>query len=154
MTSYLLLARHGKAESGSDDFTRRLTKEGHDHVLRVASHLKRAGIRVDVIEHSGLTRAAETAEVFAQMLDAPAFRGEGLTADADPAPLAQRLLAGDDQRIMLVSHAPLLPRLASYLLVGDEGHELLHLGTGTVACLSLDAGSWRVEWMVSPAIAV
>jgi phosphohistidine phosphatase SixA len=51
---------------------------------------------------------------------------------------------------MLVSHAPLLPRLASHLLAGEEDGSLLHFRTGTVACLSLDAGRWQVEWMVPP----
>jgi len=55
---------------------------------------------------------------------------------------------------MIVSHLPLVGRLASYLLVGDEDAELLHFRTGTVACLALDSGSRRVEWMLSPSVVV
>src|SRR5947209_4889185 len=131
MASLLFIVRHGKAEDAPDDSTRRLTKEGREQVRQVAAHMKHAKVRVDTIEHSGLLRAEETAGLFAKALGVTAARGEGLEADAPPTPLARRLTESRDQRVMIVSHLPLVDRLASSLLVGDEDAELLHFRAGT-----------------------
>ena len=81
MTIYL--SQHGRSATKEVDPERGLTREGRDEVERVARTLAEAGIRVDVIRHSGKARAAQTAELFAQMLKPR----EGVQAQSGLGPL-------------------------------------------------------------------
>src|SRR3712207_3316757 len=126
----LYLVRHGKAEPGDDDARRRLTPEGREMVQRVARSLDSAGIRVDRIEHSGLLRAAETAEILAPAVGGEVASVQDLAAEADVVPVAGRLRDTPGDRLMLVGHVPFMERMASYLLAGDPDASILHFSTG------------------------
>lgn len=145
----LYLVRHGKAEAGHDDDLRRLTEGGRKTVRRVAGRLADAGVRPDRIEHSGLVRARETAEILAGALGSTPEAVAGLRPEADVAPIARRLLGSPARRIMLVGHLPFMARLTCYLLTGDADSDLIHLRTGAVVCLSHE-GAWLLEWLLSP----
>lgn len=145
----LYLVRHGKAESGDVDAARRLTDGGRKAVGRVARALASAGIRVDRIEHSGLVRAQETAEILADALQAPVTTAAGLEPFANVAAAARRLRDSGIDQVMLVGHQPFTGRMASYLLTGDADVEILHFPTSAVACLSNEEGRWQLEWLVT-----
>ena len=55
--------------------------------------------------------------------------------------------------LMLVGHLPHLSRLASALLVGDAGKEIVHFGNASLACLDRTDVGWRVEWVLTPVLA-
>ncbi len=71
MSINLYLMRHGEAETDTViDAQRRLTAKGRATVGRVAGRLLEAQIRPDTIEHSGLVRIRETAEIMSHKLGA------------------------------------------------------------------------------------
>lgn len=151
MTVYLV--RHGKAEDGPVDTQRRLADRGRKAVRKLAERLESAGVHVDRIEHSGLVRARETAEILQESLGGEILEVSGLRPEDDVEPVANRLddMAEDD--VMLVGHNPFMEELASYLLVDDADTGLLHFRTGAVACLSHDGSGWVLEWFLHPQIA-
>jgi phosphohistidine phosphatase SixA len=54
---------------------------------------------------------------------------------------------------MIVGHLPLLSRLASTLVTGDEAALRLAFGTATAMCVERDPEvGWRLMWMVSPEV--
>ena len=147
----LYLVRHGKAEAGGDDDLRRLTEDGRQTVLRVARLLARAGVHVDRLEHSGLARARETAEILAATIGGRVEAVGGMEPNADVATFARRLPV--EGNIMLVGHNPFMERLASYLLTGDVDPPLLHFRAGSVACLQTEEGRRLLEWFLAPRLA-
>jgi phosphohistidine phosphatase len=148
----LYLVRHGKAEQGAgDDASRRLTDGGRKAVQRVAKALAEAGVRVDRVEHSGLVRARQTAEILASAVGGEIAAAADLGSSADVVSVANRL--DREGSLMLVGHAPFMPKMASYLLGGRPDAELLHFRTGSVACLSNGEGSWQLEWFLPPKLA-
>lgn len=144
----LYLVRHGKAESGGEDEARRLTDEGRAAVEQVATWLVERDTQVDRIEHSGLVRARETAEILARAVSGEIVERSDLDAAGDVEPVADRI--GREGSLMLVGHQPFMGRMASYLLRADPDAELLHFRTGAVACLSDDEGHWLLEWFLAP----
>lgn len=151
MTLYLV--RHGRAMSEKDNPERPLTEKGRADAAKLADFLKPAGISVDVIWHSGKTRAAQTAEIVGSVVKAE----EGITARKGLAPndpvedIAAEISAGEKD-IMIVGHLPFVSRLASYLISGRP-EEAVGFNESAIACLERDhVGKWRLTWMVHPGI--
>jgi phosphohistidine phosphatase len=145
----LYLVRHGKAEQGGEDAKRRLTDKGRESVSRVARRLAKAGVQVDRIEHSGLTRAVETAQILAEQVGGTLVESHGLLSSDDVEAVASRLPEMDVETLMLVGHNPFMERLATLLLVGNASADLVHFGTSQVALLSGDGRHWTLEWSLS-----
>jgi phosphohistidine phosphatase len=146
------LVRHGKAEVGERDELRRLNDRGRKSVQRVAARLRETGVHVRRVEHSGLVRAAETAEILAKAVGGKAVEVPGLRPMDDVRAMAAALAGRPEREVMLVGHMPFMGRLASYLLTGEE-REVLHFRTAAAACLSDVEGRWLVEWLLPPDLA-
>jgi phosphohistidine phosphatase len=149
----IYLVRHGKAESGGDDAARRLTDAGRKTVKQVARRLREAGVRVDRIEHSGLIRAQETAEILAQAVGGEIAAVENLGPSDAVELTGRRFEAEGESSVMLVGHLPFMERLTSYLLTGDADLLTCHFRTGGVACLSGGQEGWTLEWLLAPDLA-
>jgi len=149
----LYLVRHGKAEAGADDRARRLTDKGRSAVERVARRLQKADVHPERVEHSGLVRARQTAEILRSALGGELAEVDDLLPDADVALAADRLGARDAGAVMLVGHLPYMAKLTSYLVVGDVDVPLLDFATGSVACLEGEGMSWEIRWFVTPEVA-
>ncbi|GAC1334522.1 MAG: phosphohistidine phosphatase SixA [Chloroflexota bacterium] len=149
----LYLARHGKAESGADDHARRLTDRGRSSVERVAQRLANGKVRVARIEHSGLVRAVETAQILAAAIGGSLEAADDLHPLDDVGQAANRLQRGGETAVMIVGHQPFMGRMAAHLLTGDAENAFLHLPTGAVAYLSDDEGHWSLRWLLTPDIA-
>jgi phosphohistidine phosphatase len=162
----LYLVRHGKAEEGPVDAERRLTDKGEKAIQQVAERLAAAGVRLDRVEHSGLARARETAELLQDHLGGELAAVRDLGPMDDVEPVADRLDEAGQDEVMLVGHLPFMERLAAYLLTGDADAELLHFRTSAVACFAQSdggslkpagrslrpAGRWVLEWFLSPGV--
>lgn len=147
----IYLVRHGEAAPDRDDAARPLSPRGRAEVDRVARLAAELGFRPAEIRHSGLLRAAQTAEVLAARL-APA-RGvhpaPGLCPEDDPEPVAVECERARES-LMLVGHMPHLGRLAGRLLTGDPGRQLIRFGTGTIAAIARTDGGPLVECVIRP----
>lgn len=150
MTIYL--SQHGKSASKDVDPQRGLTVEGKEEVARVARALERAGIRVDVIWHSGKARAAQSADIFAAAL-APRG-GVQERAGLDPLDDVTAFAAAlpKDGAELYVGHLPFMERAVSYLIGGDADGCVARLRNGGVVCMEWDgeASRWVLDWMVVP----
>jgi phosphohistidine phosphatase len=154
----LYLIQHGDAKKEEEDPSRPLSNRGVEDVERAAAYLKRLGIAVKDILHSGKLRAKQTAEIIARNLPPGCFKSlsetDGLFPLDNPGIWDDRLKYMSDD-MMLVGHLPHLGRLCSLLLCGDEEKHILSFKMGCVVCMERDAnGVWSVRWAVTPDILV
>lgn len=146
----LYLAQHGEAYSEEVDPQRRLTERGRTETRKVAQRLSEMGIAVDVILHSGKTRARETAEIFAQYIKPKRVEeAEGLNPNDDPRIWAERLRDLQDS-VFIVGHLPHLSRLTSLLLVGNPDAAVVKFRYSAVLKLERGGAGWLVAWYLTP----
>ncbi len=143
------LVRHGKASKDPKyhhDAERPLTARGRADVEAVARFLAGAGVQVAQIRHSGLVRAAQTAEIFGAHLRPPqgviAVRGLHY---ADPVEQLADDLRYETAPLMLVGHNPFMERLAA-LLLGAEGSVPVWFATASTVCIERVEGFWTLKW--------
>ncbi|EFQ23206.1 phosphohistidine phosphatase SixA [Aminomonas paucivorans] len=147
----LYLLRHGEALEAEVHPDRPLSPAGEAQADRMGRFLARLGVDPGTFWCSPKLRALQTAERVGAALGGrvPETRS-GLRPGDDPAALEEELatLSGTG---LLVSHLPLLPRLASLLLTGREGRLDLLLPPAALAVLEREGrGGWRLELLVSP----
>lgn len=148
----IYLSQHGKSASKDVDPQRGLTREGSTEVARVAEMLANAGVSVDVIRHSGKARAAQSADIFAELL----LPKEGVESRTGIDPLddvelfAVELPTERDE--MYVGHLPFMERIVSYLITGDAQGRVVAFQNGGVVRLDWDAEAkrWVIGWTVFP----
>lgn len=149
----LYLVRHGKADFGPDDAARELSPRGRQDIEQVAAHLAAQGIRPDRIRHSTLTRARQTAEIFAAALKPRLGVQEldGVEPWGDVQAFAELSSTWDDNT-MVCGHEPFMGDAAGYLLTGTTGKHVTLVKTGTVMAFerSPHGPAWAMRWMISP----
>src|SRR5215468_3729812 len=133
---HLYLVQHGIAKSAEEDPDRSLTEAGRSEVSQVAEFLSELRITVSLIQHSGKTRAEETAHLLAECIRCTAgpTRTEGLNPDDSPSETANFLKVYTDN-LLIVGHLPHLERLTSLLLTGNPDCHPVSFRNGGVVCL-------------------
>jgi phosphohistidine phosphatase len=149
----LYLVQHGKNEPKSVDPQKGLSPEGRQEVARIGEVAAGYGVRVDRIVHSGMRRAAQTAEILAQYLKpsrGAAFM-EGIKPLDDVVPVADGFAW--DVNIMIVGHLPFLERLVSHLILGSD-RPVFRLQNGGILCLEreTETGAVVILWSLMPNI--
>lgn len=146
------LVRHGKAvKTGfTTDAERELTGTGRREVQRIAEMMAEAGVEVAQIRHSGLVRAAQTADILGEVLRPPngVIAVRGLHYNDPITPLVRELHL-EHEPLMLVGHNPFMEHLAGALLTRNTGSAPLWFTTATTACLDYSEGVWYLRWMLS-----
>lgn len=148
----LFLIQHAKAASKDVDPHRSLTDEGRRDIQKVALFIKALNLEVDFLWHSGKTRAAQTAEVLAEVLKVKTqmTARDGLSPNGNVAALKDELVSGGHD-VMIVGHLPFLSKLASLLLAGDESAGIVAFQNGGIVAFEQPAESrWQINWMVIP----
>jgi phosphohistidine phosphatase len=154
----LYLMRHGEAAESTVDPARPLTERGRNSVERVAESAAARGARVDLIYHSGILRARQTAEILARHIggEGRVEARVGLQPEDPIEPTAQWLLQlpadPSGETIAVVGHLPFLERLAAQLLAGASGSGSPAFRPGTLVKLVPASGGGRfgVEWVLDP----
>lgn len=151
----LYLVQHAEAKREDEDPARDLTPKGLMDIENVAHLLKRLGVQVEGIFHSGKTRAKSTAGVLGKHLQPAAGVSEATALGAldDPGIWAARI-AKMDEDILLVGHLPHLGKLAATLMCGDKEKTVINFRMGGAVRLQRmgDGGQWAVDWMIIPEI--
>lgn len=151
----LYLVQHAQAKSKQEDPERPLSEQGQHDIRKVAAFVAKHGdVRVRQINHSGKTRAKQTAEVLAGTLHPleGIAQATELEPMAEPSAWATRL-ASMDEDVMLVGHLPHLSKLAARLVCQNELQKVIDFQMGGVVCLFRDKpGVWSVRWLVTPEI--
>jgi len=121
-------------------------------VLRLAKQLKARGLQIQHVLHSGKLRALQTAQIIADQLVATqqveSITGIGAMDDPEPFVVALEQYRSD---VLIASHKPFVSKLCATLLKGADD-AAYSFTPGTVACLELSAGQWKMNWMLSPEI--
>lgn len=145
------LVQHGEAKSEEEDPARPLTDMGREEVKRVADFLKRIGVKVSRIIHSGKLRASQTASIIGEALDISEKleQGDSLEPLADPGVWAERL-GRLEEDVMLVGHLPHLSRLASLPLTESAEREPVRFRKAGVVCLERTEKGWSLLWAIRP----
>ena len=149
----LYLVQHGEAVSKEVNPDRPLSDNGRRDVERLAAFLAKCGVQVACVVHSGKTRATQTAGLIAAAL-APGREVQMLQGlgPEDPAqPLANQIGSWMSDKLV-VGHLPQLGRLVSWLVVGNQDHDIVSLRPGSAVCLEREEGAshWRLLWMLRP----
>ena len=148
----LYLVQHGKAKPKEEDPERSLAEEGISEVEVVGEFLRKAGVKLSKIFHSGKMRALQTAEILAKHIGAEIEKEDGLEPLAEIDIWVKKLEETEDD-IMLVGHLPHLSRLANYLIAGNQELDAISFRFGGVVCLERDEGEkWRILWIIRPEI--
>ncbi len=150
----LFLVQHGKNLKKDVDPGQPLSDEGVAEVKRIAQTASNYNVQVDEIRHSGKQRALQTAEIFADYLQAAGgiHEMEGIKALDDVVPIAETIEA--NKNIMLVGHLPFMERLTSYLTAGNQDITIMKFQNGGIVCLDQldDSGDWAIKWTLMPNI--
>ncbi|MFL0798344.1 MAG: phosphohistidine phosphatase SixA [Cellvibrionaceae bacterium] len=135
----LFVMRHGEAsyDAPTDD-ERELTERGVGIVCIVAEQHKQELASVDVILHSPLVRARQTAEFVAQSaeLSCPMEEVSFLRPETSPQKLADELAKRSEKTILLVSHQPFVSRVLDWLTGSGVGFH--PMTTASIAKLECD----------------
>jgi phosphohistidine phosphatase len=150
----LFLVQHGTSVPKNVDPECPLSDEGRDTVERIARDAADHNIEVNLIKHSGKTRARQTAEIMACFLKPPGGVQESRGLDPlDDVALAAKGLTGAED-IMLVGHLPFMERLASYLITGTADRTVVKFQNGGIVRLDRapETGVWFIKWTLMPEI--
>lgn len=158
-------AQHGLAVDKSDDPARPLSDTGVEQTSNIARVLRDNTIPVSHIYHSGKLRAAQTAEIFASVLQLEST-SESTTAvnylspNDDVIQTAQQLVVNN---ALYVGHLPHLENLLDYLICGVEGSDektsrkmrfnVIKFSNSAVACLQISGKAATLRWFLTTDLA-
>lgn len=141
-------AQHGLALDKADDPERPLSPTGIHQSKIIARTLQDAETPISSVFHSGKLRAAQTAEIFADILNISSLSVvEGLSASDDVTRLAQNLSIN---HALYVGHLPHLEKLLAYLVTGNENNRIIKFQNSAVACLEKDDEHYQLRWYLTP----
>lgn len=157
----LYLVQHAQALPDDVDPERPLSPEGRAAIGRVAARAAQLALPVEHIYHSGKLRARQTAEVLAEALQVgrAVEKLEGLGPKDRAEPLARWLRVETEKQraggIVLVSHLPLLDRLAALLVTGDEEMGVVVIQYAALLALAPKGNGRRfaIQWLLTPDLA-
>ena len=150
----LYLVQHGEACAKDVDPNRALTEQGKADVNRLAVFLRKSGVSVEHIIHSGKLRAEQTA---ARLVNAIAA---GTTPEVsalinpndDPAQFAQLSFSWSGDTL-IVGHLPFMAKLVSQLTLRNTQTVFTDFTPGSAVCLERhDDNRWTISWMVRPEV--
>lgn len=161
----IYIVRHGDARDptvpwlASDDL-RPLTTTGRDEVALMARLLGRLSVQPDAVLGSPLTRAQQTAEIIAEMLDMSG--GAGTCLDMAPGGSPDGVLHdltefGTARAVVLTGHMPDVGQLTGYLAWNAPDFSI-PFRTGEVCRIDLPDGNLApgtgdFRWLIPPRIA-
>jgi len=156
MEMRLYIARHAHAEPSADDEIRPLSAKGRKQMERLRKGFAQSAfLRPEVVWHSGLVRAEETARELIEGLDlkVPLIQKGGLTPYDNPHLIVESINQSR-QSTLIVGHNPNLSELARLLIDPQLGQDPIAFLKGSILCLSrFVAGSqhtpWQIEWHIS-----
>jgi phosphohistidine phosphatase len=159
----LLVIRHAIAEdreefakTGRPDGERPLTDFGRRRMRRNARGLRRVVPKIDVLAASPYVRAAETAQIVADVLHLkPIETVDALTPEHHPHDLMEWLgRQGESDAIAIVGHEPHLGALITWFMCGRE-QSAAELKKGGAGLLEFDGpadhGKATLRWLLTPA---
>jgi phosphohistidine phosphatase len=149
---FIYLVQHADSKKEEEDPARPLSEKGIRDITKVSFYVSQFNLSFEAIYHSPKLRAKQTAEILSKNIK-PAkgiLEADGLAPLDNPDIWAERL-ANMQTDVVLVGHLPHLAKLASLLLCGDAGKNVVSFRMAGIVCLKRDeAGAWSLQWMITP----
>jgi phosphohistidine phosphatase len=146
----IYFVQHGVAVSEEIDSNRPLSADGRREVEAVAAHLRKAGVAVNKVYHSGRTRAKETAQILAERIgDGNLYEEPGMNPNDSVVAFAAGL---KEDNVMYVGHLPHLGKLLSYLVAGNENARVVQFVNSGAVCVERDSTGHYIQWYLSPSL--
>ena len=148
----LYLVQHAEAFTKEEYADRPLTEKGCIDAQKIADHIKHLQLSIEIIWHSGKTRAMQTAKIFHAAVQTmkPLQVRKGLSPNDDPAAILDDIDAMKND-LMIVGHLPFLSRLAGLLLSGRADNEPIAFQKAGIVCLGRsEQNTWQLCWMLTP----
>ncbi|MDD4869158.1 MAG: phosphohistidine phosphatase SixA [Kiritimatiellae bacterium] len=146
----MYFVQHGLALAKEVDPNRPLSAKGRKEVECISAYLRKMGVAVKKIYHSGKTRAEETAQIFADKIGKGSIcKLSGMKPDDNVIKFAKALKKDD---IMYVGHLPHMEKLVSYLITGNEDAGVVRFTYGGVVCVEKDSTGFYIEWYLKPSM--
>ncbi len=151
------ILRHAEAHPGFPDETRALTEKGRKDCEQMGKLLKGSKtFQPQLAIHSGLTRAAETAELFleaAGLSKLPLEVNENLSPESS-VKKACKQFENLDVSAIIVGHHPHLGMLASLMLTGEIEELCVQFKKCGLLALRKPDGEdvWSLRWYLTPAL--
>ncbi len=161
---HVYILRHGEAAWSIPDHARELTKSGRENTQLVAQQLNQTAVSLDMMIVSPYVRAQQTAEIVLQsQAGTPALRtSNAIVPEGNPGEVMEMLAEIDVDRVMLVSHQPLVSQLIHLMSSGAPNGKAAPNGmasdippmlTSSLAYLTLSQcvpGYADLHWIKSP----
>lgn len=151
----IYLVQHGNPVPKEEDPDRPLSAQGRIDVEKMAAFLKRSGVRIEEVIHSTKTRARQTAELIADILNPgiTPMEKRGLSPMDDVQVIAEEI-DQSQKDLMIVGHLPHLAKLSSFLITEREDRPIIKFRQGGVVCLQRDQEykGWTIAWVLIPEI--
>lgn len=150
------LARHGEAvdpDQAGSDFDRSLTEAGRRKLTESASWLLGREQPPELILHSPLVRARQTAETIAGVIDdtsVPIRVENRLAPGIDTDELLRYLSSTTADRILCVGHQPDMSRCATEMIGGGHIQYLPGTIAGMVFSGPIVLSGGRLKWLLDP----
>ena len=150
--SQLYFMQHAIAADRADDPDRPLTEEGITQTRNIAGHLHHLESPITGIFHSGKLRAQQTADIIASTLGIHTVDIADNMSPNDDVSLIMKNL--DRESALYVGHLPHLEKLVSILVTGNENAGIIKFRNSAIASLKKDNDLYRIQWYLTPQIAV
>lgn len=146
----IYVMRHGEVAHNNGDSERLLTGYGQASVARLGQFCARDLVNCEMIWHSPLKRAVQTAQIMQNQLgfDGPMLEHGDLKPESDVDVLTT-LVQEERKSLLLVSHLPFVDKFVSHLLTG-RSKDMVHYRPGTIVALEQIAGQWYLNWCLHP----
>ena len=148
----VFIMRHGEAAAGAtSDAARQLTEEGREDVVTIVTRYQDELKLADEVWCSRYTRAQQTAELVADIIDKPVVIQDWLTPTDNIDRVLNELREADQKTIFIVSHQPLVGILVDSIANLEPGR--YRMGTAAIACIETDVmahGCGDLRWLHQP----
>ena len=147
----LYLMRHGDAVTKEAHSRRPLSAYGREQAEKTAEQAAARGVVINTIYHSPKTRAAETAEILAELFTPyPCLVPADNMLPLDGIGFWKREINSRDDSVALVGHMPFLAELAMALLKESRERKQISFRTAQMHHLKKSGSAWNWEWTLLP----
>ncbi|MFN3135013.1 MAG: phosphohistidine phosphatase SixA [Candidatus Kryptonium sp.] len=147
--------RHADAESkkpGMSDFERELTELGRETTKKMATALKRMGLRIDILVSSPLVRAVQTAEIFREIMgvQSDVVKLNELIPGSDFQELMKIIFSLKAENVLAVGHEPHIGEFLGWIIGLKKPIEFKKNTTACVEFSSLPSPRGSLKWLIHP----
>ena len=145
----VFFVQHGIALEKSVDVDRPLSERGKQNVIKIANHFAKQALNITHVFHSEKLRSAETARLFATILNIPKIQEISFLNPNDD---VNQLISLLEDNCMYVGHLPHMGKTVSTLLCGDENTKIVEYENAAVVCIERNEEGYHLNWMLKPSM--